>query len=135
MIFDSILGKKIWVTKRTSVHFVLLKMLIMQINQTLWKISLFLVNLLLFQRKVMHKVRDHFNIVGLNFPHGYYCLIVDGTYFIYYVIFNGDSSGRKIRLVHTLLITWVDVQHFFSKHSESKTGIRSINRWITIWIY
>ena len=52
-----------------------------------------------------------------------YSLTEDGPYCLYCVLFNGDSSGRKMQLVHTPFNTWSDAQRCFRRHSELKTGI------------
>ena len=40
-----------------------------------------------------------------------------------YVLFNGGSSGRKTKLVHTHFKTWSDAQRCFRRYSESKSEI------------
>ena len=48
----------------------------------------------------------------------YYCLIQYGAYYMYCVLFMSGSSGKKIRLFHTLFNTRNDVLRCFRRHSE-----------------
>ena len=65
------------------------------------------------------------------FPWLCYSLIKDGAYCMYSILFNGDSSGKKIQFVHTPFNTCSDTQCCLKGTLSQRLGF-IVNQWTTI---